>query len=145
MEQTDLFISPGLEQVIQQSKEKIANRIDYLKGLEQVIQHSNEKTKDRIEYLQEILETPIKLGPNENGVGNVEHSSDFVPTIPWPDPTEEQLNSVWFNQIWNVIKTWDVNVPGAYEGYCSTSGNHVVAILNALSPENTFDEIEQWK
>ena len=54
--------------------------------------------------------------------------------IPWPDPTEDELSSLWFNQIWNVIKTWDINVPEAYNGYCAATGNHVVAILHALNP-----------
>lgn len=50
----------------------------------------------------------------------------------WPSPTEEQINSPQFNAIWNVIKSWDVNVPDQYFGYCGANGNHVVAILNAL-------------
>jgi len=54
----------------------------------------------------------------------------------WPDPTQEQLKSKAFNTIWNVIKTWDINVPEQYCGYCGASGNHVVAILNALNKEN---------
>lgn len=59
----------------------------------------------------------------------------FKQTIPWPDPTEDQLNSFWFNRIWEVIKTWDINVPEAYDGYCGATGNHVVAILNALNKD----------
>lgn len=50
----------------------------------------------------------------------------------WPSPTEEQINSPQFNAIWNVIKSWDVNIPDQYFGYCGANGNHVVAILNAL-------------
>jgi hypothetical protein len=61
-------------------------------------------------------------------------SSEVKNPIPWPDPTPEELNSLWFNQIWNVIKTWDVNVPEVYDGYCGATGNHVVAILHALNP-----------
>ena len=76
----------------------------------------------------------------------------FTPILPWPDPTPDQLNSLWFNKIWQVIKDWDINVPGAYQGYCGATGNHVVAILNAISPLDKnaphvtgFNEIEQWK
>jgi hypothetical protein len=94
MKQTDLFTSPGLEQVVQQSKEMIANRIDYLNSKEQ--------------------------------------------TLPWPDPTKEQLNSLWFNQIWEVIKDWDINGEVAQQ-------YHVVHILNSICPDGYFDENEQWK
>lgn len=78
-------------------------------------------------------------------------STGYIPTIPWPDPTPEQLNSFWFNKIWNVIKDWDIAVPNAYAGYCGATGNHVVAILNALTEKSEavqtdlFDETEQWR
>lgn len=52
--------------------------------------------------------------------------------IEWRDPTPEELEDPQFNAIWNVIKTWDINVPEAYNGYCGATGNHVVAILDAL-------------
>ena len=51
-----------------------------------------------------------------------------------PNPTEEELKSDLFNAIWNVIKTWDVNVPEYYEGYCSANGSHVKLILDAIKP-----------
>ena len=38
-----------------------------------------------------------------------------------------------FNAIWDVIKTWDVNVPEEYEGYCGANGNHVCAIMDAVA------------
>lgn len=50
----------------------------------------------------------------------------------WPDPTPEMLDDPTFNAIWSVIKTWDINVPAVYEGYCGATGNHVRAILDAL-------------
>ena len=50
----------------------------------------------------------------------------------WPDPTPEMLNDPMFNKIWNVIKTWDINVPTAYSGYCGATGNHARAIYDAL-------------
>jgi len=50
----------------------------------------------------------------------------------WPDPTREMLDDPTFNAIWNVIKSWDVNVPHAYCGYCGATGNHVRAIMEAL-------------
>jgi hypothetical protein len=52
--------------------------------------------------------------------------------IPWPDPEPEMLDDPEFNAIWAVIKTWDINVPRAYNGYCGATGNHVRAILDGL-------------
>ena len=51
----------------------------------------------------------------------------------WPDPTPEMLKDPRFKAVWQAIKTWDINVPGAYGGYCSATGNHVRAILDALA------------
>jgi hypothetical protein len=52
----------------------------------------------------------------------------------WPDPTPEMLaGHEQFDAIWNCIKTWDINVPGAYSGYCGATGNHARAILDALN------------
>lgn len=48
------------------------------------------------------------------------------------DPEEKDLTAEEFNVIWGVIKTWDINVPEEYEGYCGATGNHVMAILDAL-------------
>ena len=52
--------------------------------------------------------------------------------IPWPDPEPEMLDDPEFEAIWQVIKTWDINVPRAYQGYCGATGNHVRAILDGL-------------
>lgn len=50
----------------------------------------------------------------------------------WPDPTPEMLADPTFEAIWQAIKSWDINVPAAYSGYCGATGNHVRAILDAL-------------
>ncbi len=50
----------------------------------------------------------------------------------WPDPTPEMLRTPEFEAIWQTIKTWDINVPAAYGGYCGATGNHVRAIMDAL-------------
>lgn len=97
-----------------------------------------------IPYTPDDLDTPDNV-ENDNRLQPI---SGFTPSIPWPDPTPEQLQTLWFNRIWNAIKTWDVNVPEAYEGYCGATGNHVVHILNAItagSGEKYFNEHEQWK
>ncbi|WP_321354613.1 hypothetical protein [Pseudomonas extremaustralis] len=54
-----------------------------------------------------------------------------------PNPTEEDLASQEFEAIWQVIKSWDVNVPSHYEGYCGANGSHVKMILDALSVART--------
>ena len=52
---------------------------------------------------------------------------------PWPDPTEDMLDDPRFVAVWNCIKSWDINVPEVYGGYCGATGNHVRAILDALA------------
>ncbi len=47
-------------------------------------------------------------------------------------PQRDWLSPV-FNAIWDEIKTWDVNVPTEYVGYCGASGTHVYAIMKALA------------
>ena len=50
----------------------------------------------------------------------------------WRSPTPEELTIPAFNAIWDVIKTWDINVPSEYRGYSGATGNHVCAILDTL-------------
>jgi hypothetical protein len=56
-----------------------------------------------------------------------------APTIiKWPGPTPEMLKDPLFKAIWQTIRTWDINVPEAYSGYCGATGNHVRAIMDAI-------------
>jgi hypothetical protein len=50
----------------------------------------------------------------------------------WLDPTEDMLEDPLFEAIWQTIKTWDINVPEVYQGYCGAMGNHVRMIYDAL-------------
>jgi hypothetical protein len=43
-----------------------------------------------------------------------------------------------FNAIWHEIKTWDVNVPTEYSGYCGATGSHVAAILTAIIDKGLY-------
>jgi hypothetical protein len=49
-----------------------------------------------------------------------------------PNPTADDLLSPEFEAVWQAIKSWDVNVPKYYSGYCGATGSHVMLILNAL-------------
>ena len=61
------------------------------------------------------------------------------PKYPWPDPKPEDLESEDFNLVWECIKSWDINVPEVYEGYCGATGNHVMAILFATGKRSIQD------
>lgn len=62
------------------------------------------------------------------------------PREKWPDPTPEMLDSPVFEAIWRTIQRWDIAVPSVYGGYCSATGNHVRAIMDALPlPESPPD------
>lgn len=49
-----------------------------------------------------------------------------------PNPTEADLADPMFEAIWQATKTWDVNSPEHYLGYCGMNGSHVMLILNAI-------------
>ena len=49
-----------------------------------------------------------------------------------PNPTESDLRDPQFEAIWQVIKSWDVNIPEFYSGYCGATGSHVMLILRAI-------------
>ena len=75
---------------------------------------------------------------------NVKTKETHVRNIPppefqWPDPKPEDLESKDFNLVWECIKTWDINVPEAYNGYCKATGNHVMQILFAIGWRNITD------
>ena len=49
-----------------------------------------------------------------------------------PNPSQTDLDDPLFEAIWQVIKSWDVNVPAHYAGYCGANGSHVMLILSQL-------------
>ena len=49
-----------------------------------------------------------------------------------PNPTEADLADPVFEAIWQATKSWEVNAPGYYVGYCGMNGSHVMLILNAI-------------
>ena len=50
----------------------------------------------------------------------------------WPDPTPEMIDTPEFEAVWQAMKGWDIETQHG-DGYCGTTGNHVRAILDALS------------
>jgi hypothetical protein len=52
------------------------------------------------------------------------------------EPTLDELKDPLWNRIWQVIKSWDINVPGEYELYMNATGNHVCAIYDAVREES---------
>jgi hypothetical protein len=63
----------------------------------------------------------------------VRHNDEpFSGYTPMPEPSSLMLQSSAFAAIWDCIKTWDINVPSAYAGYCGATGSHVALILQAL-------------
>ena len=55
----------------------------------------------------------------------------------WRDPLPEEINTPEFNAVWKCIKHWDIGLPWDIlsDGgrlYSGATGNHVVAILDAL-------------
>jgi hypothetical protein len=53
-------------------------------------------------------------------------------TFHYQDPTPDMQTDALWNAIWNEIKTWDINVPTEYQGYCGATGNHATAIYLAV-------------
>jgi hypothetical protein len=84
------------------------------------------------EQMKRYYEThPLPSGDEENLPGpNPLHP--HYKEMPNPTPEQVELDPV-FNAIWQVIKSWDVNVPEYYSGYCGANGSHVMLILNALN------------
>ena len=60
------------------------------------------------------------VGPHGGLLGNL------------PTPTDADLIDPMFLALWRVMKTWDVNVPEYYRGYCGVNGCHVMLVLNEI-------------
>jgi hypothetical protein len=65
-------------------------------------------------------------------------------TFHYTDPPAWMLAHPMFETIWDEIKTWDVNVPTEYTGYCGATGNHAAAILLAIMDRFNFDGFD-WE
>jgi hypothetical protein len=71
------------------------------------------------------LRGPRLVGPHGGGRGTL------------PNPTDADLADQLFEAIWQATKTWDVNAPEYYVGYCGMNGSHVMLIVNAIRAMKT--------
>lgn len=62
-----------------------------------------------------------------------------------PNPTPMDLVDPLFNIIWSATKTWDVNAPEFYDGYCGMNGSHVMLIVQAIRATPATNLPEQPK
>lgn len=60
-----------------------------------------------------------------------------------PSPSEDEMDSEIFNQIFDIIKNWDISAPEYYSGYTSGNGSHVKLIIDAIKPSIRNIKIDQ--
>lgn len=79
----------------------------------------------------------VNLPTSRKDFNNIRAKEGLEPaTFNYSDPTPTMLEDIMWNAIWDEIKTWDINVPTEYNGYCGATGNHVTAIYLAI--KNAF-------
>jgi hypothetical protein len=65
----------------------------------------------------------------------------------WRDPLPYELDLPEFNAVWDCIKKWDIGLPfdilRGRQLYSGATGNHVVAILDALRGAGLIKKLEQ--
>jgi hypothetical protein len=66
----------------------------------------------------------------------------------WRDPLPDELELPEFNAVWECIKNWDIGLPfditaNGGQLYSGATGNHVVAILDALRGIGLIKPLEQ--
>jgi hypothetical protein len=95
-------------------------------GYEISLQESQRVSSERCDFC---------FGPSSEGTCQstiCENGPNKMQYAPMPNPTPQMhLNPIW-NAIWDVIKTWDVSIPGHYDGYMGANGSHATMIFNAL-------------
>lgn len=62
--------------------------------------------------------------------------------MPSPTPTMVEGDKL-FDAIYEVIKSWDVNVPEYYGGYCHANGSHATLIYHAVRKALKDEEAEE--
>lgn len=96
----------------------------------------------RARDLSALTQSPESLPPNctmdeTRGIRTVGPDGGVLRQM--PNPTDTDLKDPLFGAVWEATKTWDVNAPEFYRGYCGMNGSHVMLILAAIrsqSPES---------
>jgi hypothetical protein len=73
---------------------------------------------------------PENCTSDERGIRTVGPHGGLKESMPSPMGTD--LIDPLFEAIWQTTKTWDVNAPEYYVGYCGMNGSHVLLILKAI-------------
>ena len=85
-------------------------------------------------FANSILTVIFKLREPEDSVPTIGKSSKHqfnMFAMPTPTPAMLANDPIW-DAIYKTIRTWDVNVPEYYNGYCGANGSHVTLIYNAV-------------
>ena len=90
----------------------------------------NEKAVGRMPSQNPLMRAHVGLPPLSAPAAPAGLSEERIREI--PNPTDDDLADPLFEAIWQVTKTWDVNAPQYYSGYCGLNGSHVMLILNAI-------------
>ena len=105
-----------MESKTKSSKESMIGKFGTEEEWTEVVNRITQETIDRLEG-EQVTETE-----------KVEE-----PALKWPNPSRLEIQNPVFEAIWQCIKKWDIAVPNAYVGYCGATGNHVKAIMDALT------------
>jgi hypothetical protein len=60
-----------------------------------------------------------------------------------PSPSNEEMNSQLFNDLFDEMKNWDINIPDYYSGYCGGNGSHVKILLDIIKISQRDTKIDQ--
>ena len=81
-------------------------------------------------------------------IADISDENKRIARVAWRDPLPYELDLGEFNAVWECIKNWDIGLPfeitiqGA-QLYSGATGNHVVAILDALRAIGEIAELQQ--
>lgn len=96
------------------------------------IRAQRDELRNRLEKVDQggAVSIPANCTSDERGIRTVGPHNGLLEKM--PNPTGVDLADPLFNAIWNECKSWDVNAPKYYVGYCGLNGSHVMLIVNAI-------------
>lgn len=89
---------------------------------------------DGMRWTEIDLTTPSPQKPGE---------VDLPLDIDMPNPSRDDLSNPIFEAIWQVIKTWDINSPEYYSGYCGANGSHAKILLDSVLATGRLNAVAQ--